>query len=91
MVVAASMKKMVMKIKLSIIEDKCAMPAFMSFGQVEAYTNLCVACESKGVLIKPLIFGTKKRTLPLNTLPHIMVVVGRFQGVAFPLTFMVSS
>ena len=49
MVVVVQMNKVVMKVNLFAIEDKESSTnfGFMSFMQVETYTNLCVAFESK--------------------------------------------
>jgi hypothetical protein len=52
MVEVVQMNKVVMKVKLSIIENKDASPTyfvFMSFTQVETYASLCVALKSKSI------------------------------------------
>lgn len=62
--------------KLSITGNKDASPTyfvFMSFMQVETYVSLCVALKSKVFLTSPLIYGTKRGTLPLNMSLHIEV------------------
>lgn len=52
------MNKVVMKIKLSIFEDKGAL-WFMSFKHFDTYSTICVALKSKSVLTSSFIFGTK--------------------------------
>lgn len=83
-----------MKIKLFIVEDKGATPThfgFMSFGEIETYTDLPIALKLNDVFDQPFFKGDKERIVPLNTLPHTMVDANGFYGATLSLPFMVLS